>query len=309
MAKVFVPETDKWGVKISIDRRRITRSSSTQSRRIVIHNPRSLNSSNRNEKWHADLKKFIADSKKEIDFQATNLIEAAKKWQRNANEKFDMLQQHINREHNLQNSSTTTNDEERPTERPIERRTERQIERPTGRGRPRKTPTERSTKEAIVQPKKVCFPSMPVLITDTVDAVDDLSEFLTEPPAALPSLMKKIAKRRSTVCVSSPESERASIDVPVPIQKVSRTELSSVLAEPGTPKSANKPKEQASNTTGASNSLENQAPIREEQPITSAQKKDDIFRKFLETREIVLARKKQRDLEEAARANDQSKED
>ena len=97
------------------------------------------------------MKKFIADAKKDIDLQAKILIESAKKWQQNANEKFDLIQLHINREHNLQNSSTTASNEERPIQRPTERRI----------GRPPKPPTERSSKKPSSQPKKVCFPSMP----------------------------------------------------------------------------------------------------------------------------------------------------
>lgn len=38
--------------------------------------------------------------------------------------------------------------------------------------------------------------------------------------------------------------------------------------------------------------------IREEQRTAPDQKKDDVFKKFLETREIVLARQKKRELEE-----------
>lgn len=45
----------------------------------------------------------------------------------------------------------------------------------------------------------------------------------------------------------------------------------------------------------ASNTSDNVNPIREEQPLTSAQRKDEIFQKFLETRRIVLAREKQRE--------------
>lgn len=99
------------------------------------------------QKWYEDLKKFIDDAKKDIDLQAKNLIESAKKWQQNANEKFDFIQLQINREHNLQNSLVTASNEERPIERRI--------------GRPPKPPTERSSKKPSSQPEKNCFPSMP----------------------------------------------------------------------------------------------------------------------------------------------------
>lgn len=93
------------------------------------------------------MKKFIADSKKEIDFQARSLIESAKRWQQSANDQFDMIQQHISRSHNLQIASTAANDEERPTERRVQR--------------PVKTSTEHAPKRPAGRPKKVCFPSMP----------------------------------------------------------------------------------------------------------------------------------------------------
>ena len=48
-------------------------------------------------------------------------------------------------------------------------------------------------------------------------------------------------------------------------------------------------------------SIESRHSIHEEHPTTSAQKKDDVFKKFLETREIVLARQKKREQEEGKR--------
>lgn len=161
------------------------------------------------------------------------MIESAKKWQQNANEKFDMMQRYFDGEHNLQNSSTDY--EERPIERTVERSTEQRIVKRVGR--PSKQATPR-------QPKKVCFPSMPgmhsfylktkfisiyffliscnsisVLFTES-DSFDDLRQFLTVPPAALPEVSKKITKRRSTVCASSPDSERE--QGVFPVRKISR---------------------------------------------------------------------------------------
>lgn len=89
---------------------------------------------------------FIVQSKKEINFQAQNVIESAMKWQQNANEKFDMIQRYIDGEHNLQNSST--GNEKRPIKSTVERSTEQRTERQSKQATPR-------------QPKKVCFPSMP----------------------------------------------------------------------------------------------------------------------------------------------------
>ena len=82
------------------------------------------------------------------------------------------------------------------------------------------------------------------MITDTVDAVDDLSQFLADPPAQLPKLTKKIVKRRSTVCLSEPK--RAARDATAPVEKASRVERSPVSAEPDNqPKLTKRVEEQA----------------------------------------------------------------
>lgn len=97
-----------------------------------------------------------------------------------------------------------------------------------------------------------------VLITDTVDAVDDLSQFLAGPLPQLPNSSKKIEKRRSTVCVA--ESKRAAHDASAPVDKVSRVERSSVSADPN-------------NQTKSVKRTEEQAPIRTLTPTDDGGKK------------------------------------
>lgn len=87
---------------------------------------------------------FIGQSKREVDFQAQYLIESVKRWQHTAAKQFDVIQQKIIREHNLESSAT------------IENSIEQSVEGSTTR------PVAITVKPAKVsQSKSVCFPSMP----------------------------------------------------------------------------------------------------------------------------------------------------
>lgn len=86
------------------------------------------------------------------------------------------------------------------------------------------------------------------MLTDS-DARDDLQTFLTEPLATLPTVPKKVTKRRNTVCMSSPEGDDV---INVRSRKVSRVTSNSKTAVSGNQtKSVTKAKEQTPIATAA----------------------------------------------------------
>lgn len=73
-----------------------------------------------------------------------------------------------------------------------------------------------------------------VLTTDT-EAEDDFTRFLSQEAADSPTVPKKIAKRRNTVCASRKQAEPKRQSIDVLARKVSRNIPSSVLAMSSNP--------------------------------------------------------------------------
>lgn len=98
------------------------------------------------QRWYVELVNFIGQSKREVEFQAQFLIDSVQKWQHKTKKHFDVIQQKLIREHNLQSPSSTVC--ENSTE-PIVQSSIEPV-------------TQRATKRIVSKAKNnVCFPSMP----------------------------------------------------------------------------------------------------------------------------------------------------
>lgn len=125
------------------------------------------------------MSQIIAESKKEVDYQAHQTMELVEKWQRETCSKFDIIHDYVIRMHNLQNSATEEPDQssERSVEQGIERKIHRKVEQQADKQKaPIAKPAKRRAEKMIEQPiqgvngkiqqqnkqkKTVSFPSMP----------------------------------------------------------------------------------------------------------------------------------------------------